>query len=157
MVEFFGGRSFSSFSLFSPVISRLEQAGFYQTALFNVTKLFDLAQLCLVAKQPVLATEGVSQLLAVLSFSLKNSLQAGDIAGAVTKELYAVCRMQLEVEPNASGRVVFDVERSHPVSRIFSIGPDTLVGLHQASVQEAFAALKGKQKERWQHLSRLSQ
>lgn len=144
---------FSSFALVSPVISRLEQAGFYQTALFNVTKLSDLTQLCLVAKQPILATEGVSQMLGMLSFSLQNSLQAGGIAGAVVKELYAVCRMQLEVEPNASGRVGFDIGRSHPISRIFSAAPDTLVGLHYTVVQEAIAALKSKQKDRWEHLS----
>jgi hypothetical protein len=144
---------FSSFSTISPVISELEHAGFYQTALFGMTKMSELSQLCLVAKQPILATEGVSKLLEVLSFSIENSLRAGDIAGGAVKELYTVCRMQLQMEPNASGRVAFDIGRTHPMSRIFGVGADTLVGLHHKAVEDSIAALNAKQEARWQYLS----
>jgi len=144
---------FSSFALIAPVISELEQAGFYQTALFSLTTVSEVSQLCLVAKQPILATEGVSQLLKVLVFSLENSLPAGDIAGAVVKELYSVCRMQLQTEPKAIGRPVFDVGRTHPMSRIFGVGEDTLLGVHHYAVNGAIAALNAKQEARWDYLS----
>lgn len=91
---------FSSFSTISPVISELEQAGFYQTALFSMTKLSELAQLCLVAKQPILATEGVSRLLQVLSFSIDKSLRGGDIAGTTIKELYSVAGCNYKRSPS---------------------------------------------------------
>jgi hypothetical protein len=61
--------------------------------------------------------------------------------------------MQLQTEPKSTGRVVFDVGRTHPISRIFGIGADTLVGVHQNAVQDAIAALKAKQETRWGYLS----
>jgi hypothetical protein len=39
------------------------------------------------------------------------------------------------------------------MSRIFGIGADTLVGVHQNAVQDAIAALKAKQETRWGYLS----
>ena len=144
---------FSSFTIIAPVLKELAKAGFYQTAQFGISKVAEMCQLCLVAKQPILAMEGAASLLGVVAFSIDNSVRAGDISGTCVKELFSICAMQLEVEPLATRAVSFDVGRTHPISRIFGIGDDTLVGFHLKSIQIGLAALKANDDSRWQHIA----
>ncbi len=144
---------FTSFVFISPVLNELAERGFYQTALYGISKLSELSQLCVVAKQPILATEGVANLITILGFALDKSLQAGDTAGTCVKELFLVCAMQLELEPTKVRGMTFDIGRAHPVSRIFDIGDDTLVGLHHKTVLESINALRADNEERWRYLS----
>jgi hypothetical protein len=112
--------TFASFATFLPVITELSNGGYYQTARFTVSKLSELSQLCIVAKQPILATEGTATLLRTLALSLEQAEPTGDLEGACVRELFAVCQMQLEVASKGAHFRGFDVGKSQPLLRRWS-------------------------------------
>ena len=71
--------TFASFDLIIPVLNALVKEGFYQTARFTVTSVSELTQLCIVAKQPILATQGTRALLRVLGFSVGKRVAVREI------------------------------------------------------------------------------
>jgi hypothetical protein len=77
-----------------------------------------------------------------------------DLEGASVKELFAVCRMQLQLAPKGTHFRSFDVGRSHPISRTFGVGDDTVVGIHQKTTENAIAALESRDEREWLRLSR---
>lgn len=148
--------TFASFNFLLPVASMLAKEGFYDTARFTASSISELTQLCIVAKQPILATQGTRSLLRLLLFSVQEATQAGDIPGATLKEIFAVCRMELQASPKGTHHRGFDIGMGHPISRVLSVSEDTLVGIHRLLVNGISKALAERNYELWSRLSRIA-
>ena len=148
--------TFASFDLVLPVLNALVREGFYQSARFALSSISELTQLCIVAKQPILATQGTRTLLHFLAFSIEKTDHAGDLPEAILKEIYAVCHMELKVSPSGTQHRGFDIGMSHPISRALSVSEDTVVGIHSRLVNGISTALAEHDYETWSRLAHVA-
>jgi hypothetical protein len=147
--------TFAAFDLFIPVGTALTEACFYLTAMNFITSVSELAQLCVVAKQPILATRGTRTLLHLLASSISQDNVVGDIPGAATDEIFAVCRMEIEDAQQGTHPRPIDIGASQPISKVLSVSEDSLVGIHQSLSDAIFEALESGDEAKWSHLSHI--
>ncbi len=146
---------FAAFDLFVPVGVALTEACFYLTARNFITSVSELAQLCVVAKQPILATRGTRTLLHLLTSSIHQGNAAGDIPGAATEEIFAVCRMEVEDAPQGTHQRPIDIGASRPISKALSVSEDSLVGIHHSLALAISEAMESGDDANWSRLSNL--
>lgn len=146
---------FAAFDLFVPVGAALIEAGYYLTAVNFITSVSELTQLCVVAKQPILAARGTRTLLHMLGSSINKGDAAGDVPGVAADQIFAVCRMEVEDAPEGTHPRPVDIGASRPISKALTVSEDSLVGIHRGLASAISKALASGDDANWSRLSHI--